>query len=128
MSSRHLPTVHKIITCLSVVCDSVYEQSMHYTKDLMTVDESLKRTDLSRCMPKVLPNKLKTYTQLNQALIQEQISTSPSPGAVDGPHVRRTDIITYIINNITIKGNYKPNFLAFLLQMINVLHIIISKQ
>ena len=30
---------------------------------------------------------------------------------------RRTDIITYIINNITIKGNYEP---TLLLQIINV--------
>ena len=52
-----------------------------------------------------------------QALIQDQISTSPSPRAVDAPRGRRTDIITYIINNITIKGNYEP---TLLLQIINV--------
>ena len=40
------------------------------------------------------------------ALIQDQISTSPCPRAVDAPRGRRNDIITYIINNITIKGNY----------------------
>ena len=39
------------------------------------------------------------------------------PGAVDTPRGRRTDIITYIINNITIKGNYEP---TLLLQIINV--------
>ena len=60
-----------------------------------------------------------------QALIQDQISTSPSPRAVDAPHGRRTDIITYIINNITIKGNYEP---TLLLQIINVLPIITSEQ
>ena len=54
---------------------------------------------------------------LTQALIQDQISTSPSPRAVDAPCGRRTDIITYIINNITIKGNYEP---TLLLQIINV--------
>ena len=51
-----------------------------------------------------------------QALIQDQISTSPSPRAVDAQRGRRTNIITYIINKITFKGNYKPNLLAFLLQ------------
>ena len=40
------------------------------------------------------------------------------------PRGRRTDIITYVINDFTIKGNYKPNLLAFLLQIINVLPII----
>ena len=59
-----------------------------------------------------------------QALIQDQSSTSPSP-SVDAPRGRHTNMFTYIINNNTIKGNYKPNFLAFLLQIINVLHIII---
>ena len=39
------------------------------------------------------------------------------PRAVDAPRGRRTDIITYIINNITIKGNYEP---TLLLQIINV--------
>ena len=32
-----------------------------------------------------------------QALIQDQISTSPSCRAVDAPRGRSTDIITYII-------------------------------
>ena len=54
---------------------------------------------------------------LCQALIQDQISTSPSPRAVDALRGRRTDIITYIINHITIKGNYEP---TLLLQIINV--------
>ena len=53
----------------------------------------------------------------HQALIQDQISTSPSPRAVDAPRGRRTDIITYIIINITIKSNYEP---TLLLQIINV--------
>ena len=39
-----------------------------------------------------------------QALIQDQISTSPSPRAVDPQRSRCTDIITYIIYNL--KGNY----------------------
>ena len=47
---------------------------------------------------------LRRYTvqRYNQAGIPDQISTSPSPRAVDAPHGRRTDINTYIINNITI--------------------------
>ena len=56
------------------------------------------------------------HVNATQALIQDQISTSPSPRTVDAPRGRRTDNITYIINNITIKGNYMPNVLAFLLQ------------
>ena len=70
-----------------------------------------------------LPVHLTMYLELitkyvtQQALIQDQISTSPSPRAVDAPRGRRTDIITYIINNITIKGNYEP---TLLLQIINV--------
>ena len=51
-----------------------------------------------------------------------------SPRAMDAPCGRCTDIITYVINNITIKGNHKPNLLAFLLQIIKVLPIIISEQ
>ena len=54
---------------------------------------------------------------LKQALIQDHISTSPSSRTVNPPHGRRTDIITYIIDNITIKGNYEPNLS---LQIINV--------
>ena len=52
-----------------------------------------------------------------QAPIQDQISTSPSPRTVNPPRGCRIDIITYIINNITIKGNYEPNLL---LEIINV--------
>ena len=52
-----------------------------------------------------------------QALIQDQNSTSPSPRTVNPPRGRRTNSITYIINNITIMGNYEPNVL---LQIINV--------
>ena len=58
-----------------------------------------------------------TLTTAKQALIQVQISTSPSPRAVDAPRGRHPDIITYIINNITIKGNYEP---TLVLQIINV--------
>ena len=55
-----------------------------------------------------------------QALIQDQNSTSPIPRTVDAQRGRRTDIVTYIVNNITINGKYKPNSTAFLLQIINV--------
>ena len=47
-----------------------------------------------------------------QALIQDQISISPIPRTVDAQRGRHTDIITYIINNIAIKGNYNPNLLV----------------
>ncbi len=36
---------------------------------------------------------------------------------------RRTNLITYSINNNTINGNYEPNLLVLLLQIINVLPI-----
>ena len=59
---------------------------------------------------------------------RDQISTSPSSRAVDAPRGRRTDNITYIIINITIKDNYEANWLSFLLQIIKALPIIIPEQ
>ena len=61
--------------------------------------------------------------------MQDQISTSSSPE----PWTHRAVVASIlllinIISNITNKGNYKPDFLAFLLQIINVLLIIISEQ
>ena len=41
----------------------------------------------------------------SQALVQDQISTSPSLRAM----VVAPPLLLNIINNITIKGNYKPN-------------------
>ena len=55
-----------------------------------------------------------------QALTQDQISTSPRPRTVDAQHGHRTNIITYIVNIITINSKYKPNLTAFLLKIINV--------
>ena len=63
-----------------------------------------------------------------QALIQDQISTSPSPQS-RGRTVWSSHRYYYLyFNNYDIKCNYKPNFLAFLLHILNVLHIMISEQ
>ena len=68
------------------------------------------------------------YYYRRAALILDQISTSPSPRTVNPPLGGRTKCITYSINDFTINGNYEPNLLAFLLQIINVLPIITSEQ